>query len=104
MRQPILVSEVDNTSRPRTLLFFTDNQVPALAEGQEESITFNWFSLKQILLETYLEDKPNPFLPHDYSHEDILKLIRKWLTNHQDSTGTGNCCYCQYCLWKLLYK
>lgn len=62
-----------------------------------------WYCLREILYEQYLWDMRCWHKPKfQYSREEVMEHIKKWLRDHQEGNWTNNCGHCLYCIRKLL--
>jgi hypothetical protein len=69
----------------------------------EEAEYTRWYCIKEILCEQYLWDmrcwdKPK----YQYSKEEIIEQIKKWIKDHEEGNWTSNCGHCVYCIRRLL--
>jgi hypothetical protein len=75
-----------------------------LLQLQESEYT-RWYCVREILTEQYLWDmrcwdKPK----YQYSKEEIISHIQKWIKDHEEGNWTNNCGHCLYCIRRLLDK
>lgn len=70
---------------------------------QEESDSPKWYCVRVILYEHYLWDMRCWHKPkYQYSKDEIISHIHKWLKDHEQGNWTYNCGHCVYCMRKLL--
>jgi len=68
-----------------------------------ESSNTRWYCLREILYEQYLWDMRCWHKPKfQYSREEVMEHIKKWLKDHAEGNWTNNCGHCLYCIRKLL--
>lgn len=68
-----------------------------------DSDNTRWYCLREILYEQYLWDMRCWHKPKfQYSREEVMEHIKKWLRDHQEGNWTNNCGHCLYCIRKLL--
>jgi hypothetical protein len=71
----------------------------------EEAEYTRWYCIKEIIREQYLWDMRCWDKPKDqYSKEEIIEQIEKWVKNHEEGNWTYNCGHCVYCMKRLLDK
>jgi hypothetical protein len=69
----------------------------------EEAEYTRWYCIKEILCEQYLWDmrcwdKPK----YQYTKEEIIIHIQKWIKDHEEGNWTNNCGHCLYCIRRLI--
>lgn len=68
-----------------------------------DSDNTRWYCLREILYEQYLWDMRCWHKPKfQYSREEVMEHIKKWLKDHTEGNWTNNCGHCLYCIRKLL--
>lgn len=68
-----------------------------------DSENTRWYCLREILYEQYLWDMRCWHKPKfQYSREEVMEHIKKWLRDHQEGNWTNNCGHCLYCIRRLL--
>jgi hypothetical protein len=69
----------------------------------EEAEYTRWYCIKEILCEQYLWDMRCWDKPKcQYTKEEIIEHIRKWINDHEEGNWTNNCGHCLFCIRRLL--